>query len=124
MDPLDVGQDPRNLHVFVERRAADVHHHGRAPFPQFWQPLADEAMHADPLQTDGVEHAGRSLDDAGRRVSFALGEEQSLDRHGPETGEIDDAGVFDAVSEAAAGRDERVGERQGTDRDRKIHLCL
>ncbi len=38
--------------------------------------LGDEAMHADALQADGVQHAGRRLDDARRRMSFALGEEQ------------------------------------------------
>ena len=33
----------------------------------------DEAVHADALQPDGVEHPGRRLDDALRRVALPLG---------------------------------------------------
>ena len=32
-----------------------------------------EAVHADALQADRVQHAGRRLDDARRRVALALG---------------------------------------------------
>ena len=46
---------------------------------QLRQLLGDEAVHADALQADGVQHAGRRLDDARRRMAFALGEEQALD---------------------------------------------
>ena len=71
----------------------------------------DEAMHADALQPDRVEHAGRRLDDARRRVPFALVEEQALDRDAAERREIDGVGVLDAVAEAAARGDERVAQR-------------
>ena len=52
----------------------------------------------------------------------ALAEEETLDRHAAEQRQVDDAGVFDAVAEAAAGRDDRVGERQRADLDGEIHV--
>jgi hypothetical protein len=64
-----------------------------------------------PLQADRVQHAGRGLDDARRRMPFTLGEEKPLHRDAAERREIDDVGVLDAVAEAAARRDERIGER-------------
>ena len=106
-----VGQDPRDFDVFVQRRAADVDDDDGAALAQFGQPLGDEAVDADALQADGVQHARRRFDDARRRVPFALGEEQSLDRDAAERRQVDDVGVFDAVAEAAARRDERIGER-------------
>ena len=72
----------------------------------------DEAVHADALQADGVQHAGGRLDDARRRVAFALGNEQPLHADAAERGQIDDVGVLEAVAEAAAGGDDRVPERQ------------
>ena len=58
-------------HVLVDRGAADVDEHDRAAIAQLGQPLADEAVDADALQADRVEHAGRRLDDARRRMAFA-----------------------------------------------------
>ena len=43
---------------------------------QLGQLLVDEAVDADALQADRVEHAGRRFDDARRRVPFARGEER------------------------------------------------
>ena len=71
-DALGVRQDARHLDVLVERRAADVDDDGRAARAQLRQLLVDEAVHADALQADRVQHAGRRLDDARRRVAFAL----------------------------------------------------
>ncbi len=59
--------------------------------PELGQAFRDEPVHADALQADGVEHAGRRLDDARRRVALALGEEQSLDDDGAERREIERA---------------------------------
>ncbi len=109
-DALGIGEDPRELDVLVDRGAADVDEHDRAPIAQLGQLLADEAVDADALQADGVEHARRRLDDPRRRMPFALGEEQALDRDAAERREIDDVAVLDAVAEAAAGGDQRVGE--------------
>ena len=49
----------------------------------------DEAVDADALQADGVQHAGRRLDDPRRRVAFALGEEQALDGDAAERRQVD-----------------------------------
>ena len=120
-DPLGVRQDPRQLDVLVDRRAADVDEDDGAPVAQLRQLLADEPVHADALQADGVEHPRRRLDDARRRMSLALRQEQPLHGDAAERRQIDDVGVLDAVAEAAAGGDQRVGERQGADGDGKIH---
>ena len=79
-DALGVRQDARDLDVLVERGAADVDDDRGAPRAQFGQLLVDEAVHADALQADRVQHPGRRFDDARRRVAFAFGEEQSLRR--------------------------------------------
>ena len=53
----------------------------RAPaFAQQRQLFLDEAMHADALQADRVDHAGRRLDDARWRMALALFHEEAL-RH-------------------------------------------
>ena len=67
---------------------------------------------------------GRRFDDARRRVAFALGEEQALDGDAAERRQIDEVGVLDAVAEAAAGRDERILQRQRADANGKIHGVL
>jgi hypothetical protein len=78
-------------HVLVERAAADVDDDDVAPSAQLRQLLAHEPVDADALQADRVQHAGGRLDDARRRVAFALGEEQALDDDGAERREVDDA---------------------------------
>ena len=45
---------------------------------QLRQLFVDEPAHADPLQADRVQHAGRRFDDPRRGMPFALGEEQAL----------------------------------------------
>ena len=92
----------------------------RAALAEQRQLLADEPVHADALQADGVQHAGRGLGDARRRVPFALGQEQALDADAAERGEVDDLLVLEAVAEAAAGRDDRVGQVERSDADAKI----
>ena len=74
-------------------------------------------MDADALQPDRVEHAGRRFDDALRRMSLAWLQEQPFGDDRPECGDIDRVGVLQTVPEAAAGGDERVPERECTDRD-------
>src|SRR5581483_3646645 len=69
---LRVGQNPRELDVLLDAAAADVDDDRRTPRAEFGKLFSDEPVHADPLQTDRVEHAGRRLDDARRRVALAL----------------------------------------------------
>ena len=45
---------------------------GRAARAQLRQLLVDEPVHADALQADRVQHAGRRFDDPRRRMAFAL----------------------------------------------------
>ena len=75
-----IGEDARQLDVLVERAAADVDDDGRAEPAQLGQLLGDEAVDADALQADGVEHAGRRFDDALAADVLRAAEEQAL-RH-------------------------------------------
>ena len=109
---FDVGQDLRQLHVLLQRGPADVDDDHGAARAQLRHFLFDEAVHADALQPDRVEHARRRFDDTRRRVAFALGKKESLDGDAAERRQIDEVGVLRAVAEAAAGGDERVFERQ------------
>ena len=111
-DPFDIGQDLRELDVLLQRRAADVDDDHRAARAQLGHLLRDEAMDADALQADRVQHAGRRFDDARRRMSFALGEKQPLHGDAAERREVDQLGVLGAVPETAARRDERILERE------------
>ena len=77
-DAVGVRQDARDLDVLVERRAAHVDDDGRVAGPQFRQLLVDEPADADALQADGVQHAGRRLDDTRRRMALARRQEQTL----------------------------------------------
>ena len=120
-DAFGVRQDPRHLGVLVERRAADVDDDRRAARAQLGQLFVDEAAHADALQADGVQHAGRRFDDARRRMAFALVEEQALDGDAAERRQVDEVGVLDAVAEAAARGDQRVLEGQRADANGEIH---
>ena len=83
-DPLGVGEHLRHLDVLVHRGPAHVDDHRGPEPPQLGHLLANEAMHADPLQADRVQHARRGLDDARRRVPVPLAQEQPLDDDGAE----------------------------------------
>ena len=119
-DALRVRQHARDFAVLVERRSADVDEDGGAEPAQFRQLLGDEPVHADALQSDRVQHARRRLDDARRRMPFALVEEQALDRDAAERREVDGVGVLDAVAEAARRRDERVAQRSDADANGEV----
>jgi hypothetical protein len=54
-------------------------------------------------------------------MAFTLGEEEPFDRDAAQGRQVDYAGVFHAVAEASARRDERSGKRQRANRDREIH---
>ena len=120
-DALGVRQDPRDLDVLVERRAADVDdrpsRRGARSSGSFSSTKRCTPMPCRPI---AFSMPGRRLDDARRRMSFALGEEQALDGDAAERRQIDDVGVLDAVAEAAARGDQRVGERQRADLNGEI----
>jgi len=79
-----------------------------------------EPVHADALQADGVDHAGRRLDNARGRVALALGEEEALDADAPEGRQVGDVFILEAIAEAAAGRDERIRQLERADADGKV----
>ena len=81
-------------------------------------------MHADALQPDRVEHARRRFENARGRVAFAFGKKESLHGDTAERRQIDEVGVLRAVAEAAAGRDERVLERQRPDAGGEIYHLM
>jgi hypothetical protein len=112
---VGVREDPRQLDVLIERAAADVDDDGGAALAQLGQLLGDEAVHADTLQPDRIQHARGRLDDAFRRMALAFLEEEPFHRDGAECREVQRLCVLDAVAEAPAGRDERIRQRQRAD---------
>jgi hypothetical protein len=78
-DPLDVGQNSRQLDVFLQCRPADIDNHHGAARAKLGHLFSDETAYADALEPDRVKHAGGRFDDARRRMPFALGQEQSFD---------------------------------------------
>jgi hypothetical protein len=53
-------------------------------------------------------------------MSLPFGQKEALHRYPSEQREVDNTRVFDAVAETSAGRDERVGECEGSDFDGQI----
>jgi hypothetical protein len=84
VNAIGIRQDSRELDILVQRAAADVDDVRRTEPAQLGQLLGDVAMHADPLQTNRVQHPRRRFDDTLRRMSFARFEEQSLRDDGAE----------------------------------------
>ncbi len=121
VNPLGVGEDSRELDIFVERGPADVDDHDGAQAPELRQLLGDEAPHADALQPDRIQHARRGFHDPRRRVTFAFGEEEPFDGDRAERLQVHGVGVLDAVAEAAARGNQRVGEAERSDLKREIH---
>ena len=70
--------------------------------------LCEVVDDADILQADGVQHAGRGLDDARRGVAGHGFKRDTLGDEGAQAIESDDLFEFDAVAEGAAGGDDRV----------------
>jgi len=117
---VGIREDPCQLDIFIERAAADVDEDRGAAIAQLRQLFPDEPMDADALEADGVEHAGRRLHDALRRMALALSQEEALDCHAAEERQVDDVGVLDAVAKAAAGSDDGVFQRQRADLDGEV----
>ena len=64
---------------------------------------------------------GGRFDDPRRRMALTLGKKEALDCDAAERCQVDDIGVLDAVTKAAAGRNQRVLEGEGADLNGKIH---
>ena len=86
------------------------------------QLLLDEAMHADALQADRVDHAGGRLDDARRRRGPSRSVmNRPLTQTPPSDDEVGHLVVLEAVAEAAARRDERDWAGAATRSGRRDH---
>ena len=62
-DALGIGQNLRQLDVFLDGRPADVDDDDRVARLEVRELLTDETMHADALEADGIQHPGGRLDD-------------------------------------------------------------
>ena len=62
---------PRDLDVLLDGRAAHVGDEARLGEVELRQDVLDDVVDARVLQADGVEHAGRGLEHAVRRVAEA-----------------------------------------------------
>jgi hypothetical protein len=115
-----VRQHTRHFAVLLDGGAADVDQHSGTQPAELRQAFLDEPIDANALQSDGVEHARRRLDDAGRGVALSLLEKQAFDGDAAEQGEIDRRGVLEAIAEAAGCGDHRVLECERADLNREI----
>jgi hypothetical protein len=56
-------------------------------------------------------------------VAFALVEKKTLHRDAAERRQVHDVGVLDAVAEAAARGNQRILQREKSERCRQVHQC-
>jgi hypothetical protein len=84
------------------------------------QLAADELLHAHILESDGVEHSGRGLDDARRGVAGHRLHRDALGDQAADPLQMHDLFKLDAIAEGAAGGNDRVGQLQAG--QRHFHL--
>ena len=97
--------------VVFDGVAEDVDDDGAAGIvAQLGELFCDEALDADVLQADGVDHAGGGLDEAGRRVAGHGLAGEALGDEAADAVEGDDLFKLDAIAEGAAGGDDGRAE--------------
>jgi hypothetical protein len=82
--PVGLRQHFADLDILIDRRPADVDEGARAGLVEQRQLLRDEAVHADALEADRVDHAGGRFDDPRWRMALALFHEEPFGHHAAE----------------------------------------
>ena len=82
---------------------------------QLRQFLLEKSPRADVLQADRVQHSGRGLPQARRRIADHGLFRQSLDDESAQFAQVHDIFKLDAVAERAAGSDHWILERNAGD---------
>ena len=113
LDPRDArhaGEALAHLGVALDLGLEDARDHGDA-FRQRRQLVADEGLDADVLEADRVQHPGRRLGDARRRVPGARLEREALGDEAADPAQVQERRQLAAVAEGARGRQHRVAQR-------------
>lgn len=108
----EVGEPLGDGLVVGDGSAGDVDDNLGAAVGDKWVNVLDEMVDALVLEPDGVNHTGGSLDHAWGVIALARVEGSSLDDEAAEAGEVDEVGVFDAVTECAGGGEDGIFEPQ------------
>jgi hypothetical protein len=109
-----VVEAPRDLGILLDRRAADVRDEPRFTKIERRQNLVHDMIDPGVLQADRVQHAGRRLPDAVRRIAEPRSERGALQHNGADRGvaEALDARVLLAEPDAARQQHDRRVELQ------------
>ena len=81
----------------------------------------DKAVHARPLQADGIDEPACNLDRARRGIAADRVKPDAFDDHCAELVQVEELRVFDAVAERARRDHHRVLQLQFADLDGEIH---
>src|SRR5438552_17915629 len=107
--------------VFLAAVSEDIADHHHILFlAQLRQLLFYESAGADVLQSDGVKHAGGSLEDARRRIAGHGLRRESFGDKAAQLFQSDDVLEFNAVAEGAAGSEYRILEANAAELDSQI----
>src|SRR5262249_42590199 len=114
------GQHGGHVDELVLVLAGDVGDDGGRQRAQVGQVGGGEGVDAVVVEADGVEHAGRRLDGARRRVADARLARHRLGHDAAEAGEVDRAGHLARVAERARRHQDRVAQGQATEADGQV----
>ena len=114
-DAVAVVQFLNDADIFVHGKSKNVDDNGTCVSPQVRHLLADEPIHAHVLETDRVQHAGRSREKAWRAVPFNGMERSALDGYSANPGKIDEAFKLLSVADCAAGKYDRIRKNRTRD---------
>ena len=106
--------------VFVFGKAKHIHNHRAADIAKKRHLVADERIDTDILETDGIEHSGRSGKQAGRAIAGDGLRRSPLHDDRANALQIDKSGEFLAITKRPTGRDNGVPEADSRELDGKI----
>ena len=116
-DAAERVEPPRDLGVFLDGRAPDVDDRRHFQLLEERPVFFDEAVHARPLQADGVQHAAGDFGGARRGIAGHGIEPDALDRDRAKLVQVNQPRIFRAVAERAGGHRHRILHRQFADLD-------
>ena len=101
--------------VFFHRFATDVDNHGHIEITQVGEFLRNEAIYTDVLESDRVQHAGRSFHDALHRITGPRHARNAFNDNRTESVQIHEIDVFTTVTEGPRCRHDGVSHLDSAD---------
>jgi len=109
---LGVLKDPNHLDVIFEGIAKDVSDDRCIEFSQYREFFSYKGPNAHVLEADGIQQPGSGGVQAWRRGTLDGLPGKALGDKAAEAVQVDDVGVFKAVTEGAAGGENRIPQAQ------------